>query len=76
MSKEIKQLIKDAKQAFAEKQFKIAEEKCHVSYFKVWICLCQGILSVELMFFFIGSSKGRSEELFRQFIVGCHLSRK
>lgn len=33
MSKEIKQLIKDAKQAFAEKQFKIAEEKCHVSYF-------------------------------------------
>lgn len=52
MSKEIKQLIKDAKQAFAEKQLKIAEEKCHVSYFKVWICLCQGILSVELMFFF------------------------
>lgn len=31
MSKEIKQLIKDAKQAFAEKQFKIAEEKCYVS---------------------------------------------
>lgn len=31
MSKEIKQLIKDAKQAFQGKQFEIAEEKCHVS---------------------------------------------
>lgn len=31
MSKEIKQLLKDARQAFQQKQFKIAEEKCHVS---------------------------------------------
>lgn len=31
MSKEVKQLIKDAKQAFGEKQFKIAEDKCNVS---------------------------------------------
>lgn len=31
MSKEIKQLIKDAKQAFKEKEYKIAEEKCLVS---------------------------------------------
>lgn len=31
MSKEIKLLLKDARQAFKEKQFKIAEEKCHVS---------------------------------------------
>lgn len=31
MSKQIKQLTKDAKQAFGEKQFQIAEEKCHVS---------------------------------------------
>ncbi|XP_031639627.1 tetratricopeptide repeat protein 37-like, partial [Contarinia nasturtii] len=29
MSREIKQLLKEAKQAFGEKQFKIAEEKCH-----------------------------------------------
>lgn len=31
MSKEIKQLLKDAKSAFKEKQFKTAEEKCQVS---------------------------------------------
>lgn len=31
MSREIKQRIKEAKQAFKDKQFKIAEDKCHVS---------------------------------------------
>lgn len=53
MSKTIKLLIKDAKQAFDEKDFKTAEEKCHVSSEKVnsnklisWLGLCQGILNV------------------------------
>lgn len=36
MSKEIKQLIKDAKNAFKDKQFKTAEEKCHVSRDMIW----------------------------------------
>lgn len=31
MSREIKQLLKDAKNAFKDKQFKTAEEKCQVS---------------------------------------------
>lgn len=31
MSKAVKQLVKEAKQAYAEKQLKVAEEKCHVS---------------------------------------------
>lgn len=35
MSKEVKQLIKEAKQAFNEKQQKLAEEKCRVSWSEV-----------------------------------------
>lgn len=72
MSKGLKQLIKDAKQAFGEKQFKIAEEKCHVSDF---IHVCVGCI-LRVCFFFIGSSQGRSKKLFRQFIAGSNLSRE
>lgn len=75
MSKEIKQLIKDAKQAYGEKQFKIAEEKCVVCFVTLH-CYCSMGLRVFVFDVSVGSSKSRSKELCGQFVAGSHLQRK
>lgn len=54
MSKETKQLIKDAKQAFKDKQFQIVDSKCNVSEgFCIlnvdWICQTKTFIEQEIL---------------------------